>query len=191
MHIILFNDDLCICQVHWFVHLRWFVHFLSWIGRKTIPDFVVVGNLINLLLTFVICAIFLHVYFKLWLKESVLMFKECSAATLSAQLEIVFKDTSWPKILHVKTEFHLTFLHGQTVSRLLMEKKVGMFLKTKIGYYIEKFPKIAVKHFCMPSSFCPLEVTFLKIANVIYCRCFFLCVPFWCWTTCDFLFSAK
>ena len=114
-----------------------------------------------------------------------------SAATLNAQLEVVFKDTSWPKILHVKTEFHLTFLHGQTVSRLLMEKKVGMFLKTKIGYYIEKFPKIAVKHFCMPSSFCPLEVTFLKIANVIYCRCFFLCVPFWCWTTCDFLFSAK
>ena len=54
-----------------------------------------------------------------------------------------------------------------------MEKKVGMFLKTKIGYYIEKFPKIAVKHFCMPSSFCPLEVTFLKIANVIYCVAFF------------------
>ena len=61
-----------------------------------------------------------------------------SAATLNmcAQWEVVFKDTSWTEILHVKARSHSTFFHRRAVSSNLMVKKSSM--KINVSSYIKK-----------------------------------------------------
>ena len=116
-----------------------------------------------------------------------------SAVTLTvARLKVIFKDTSWTEILHVKADFHST-LCGWTVFPCKMEKsKVGMFgfrwrtpkfnegkglfLCQNINFSIIvrrrlkginkrnlKNKKITVTRYFLPSSFYPLEVAFLNI----------------------------
>ena len=65
---------------------------------------------------------------------------------MRVELEVIFKDTSWTEILHVKAEF-ITFLHKWTVSRHLKEKqlvsmfnflsKAPKFNEVKVGFYIK------------------------------------------------------
>ena len=92
---------------------------------------------------------------------------------MCAQLEVVFKDTSWTEILHVKARSHSTFFHGQAVSPSLMEKNY-----TSKNYF-DNYQEVRATRKKLKKS---------QKQKKCYC---FLCVPFCCWATCGFLFSAK
>ena len=110
--------------------------------------------------------------------------------------------TASPRFMEINEWVCLICIEGRPS---LMKIKTGFYIKKSFwqllwgdGYkekvlkiWKEKFHKIAVKCYCRPPSFYPFKVVFLMLSDLIYSRYSFLCVRFLCWTTCDFLFSAK